>query len=580
MYTLLTDSKKPIQQYELNGHVNEVPFDAENVLKGNLGYSNQCSNNSEFRLGGAYIGQLDITLLNIDIPRNEWRGQEITPNVIIGETEIPVGVFAIDKANHTKNMVSIVAYDNMIKFDKECGSMEGTNGSAYNLLMLACQECHVELGMTQAQVEALPNGTQPFVLNEMGDIETWRDFIYWLAVSLGSFATMDRIGQLVLRTFHSSVDDTIDYDVRYNNSVYGDEIIKYTGINCVVSETQTIEYYHAEVDDGYTLNIGNNPFFQVPRIQRQHYIENILEALSEIQFNTCNVIIPFGFHYDLGDVLKFPNGRGSATNLFCVMGFSFNYNGECKLTGIPGQKNSKSKTDKNLQGLLSTVGRNEFTSYELKNPAPITINDNETARLLMARIASNTNTKAQIHIEVNLDTEADEEFTQGIVSYLINSEDVQFYPKETWIDGNHVLHLMYILPLEANSLQIFEVYLQSLGGTISIDRGGVWLYASGAGLVGDGRWDGTITCQDNVEAWNILNISVANANDSVTANVQVPTGDSVSDSTTAWALIDVTFESATDSIFVETHSQSYRRILEDGGVRIAEDDSVRYTEGD
>lgn len=580
MYTLLTDSKKPIQQYELNGHVNEVPFDAENVLKGNLGYSNQCSNNSEFRLGGAYIGQLDITLLNVDIPRNEWRGQEITPNVIIGETEIPVGVFAIDKANHTKNMVSIVAYDNMIKFDKECGSMEGTNGSAYNLLMLACQECHVELGMTQAQVEALPNGTQPFVLNEMGDIETWRDFIYWLAVSLGSFATMDRIGQLVLRTFHSSVDDTIDYDVRYNNSVYGDEIIKYTGINCVVSETQTIEYYHAEVDDGYTLNIGNNPFFQVPRIQRQHYIENILEALSEIQFNTCNVIIPFGFHYDLGDVLKFPNGRGSATNLFCVMGFSFNYNGECKLTGIPGQKNSKSKTDKNLQGLLSTVGRNEFTSYELKNPAPITINDNETARLLMARIASNTSTKAQIHIEVNLDTEADEEFTQGIVSYLINSEDVQFYPKETWIDGNHVLHLMYILPLEANSLQIFEVYLQSLGGTISIDRGGVWLYASGAGLVGDGRWDGTITCQDNATAWNILNISVANANDSVTANVQVPTGDSISDSTTAWALIDVTFASATDSMFVETHSQSYRRILEDGGVRIAEDDSVRYTEGD
>lgn len=580
MYTLLTDSKKPIQQYELNGHVNEVPFDAENVLKGNLGYSNQCSNNSEFRLGGAYIGQLDITLLNIDINRNEWKGQEITPNVIIGETEIPVGVFTIDKADHTKNMVSIVAYDNMSKFDKECGTMEGTNGSAYNLLMLACQECHVELGMTQAQVQALPNGTQPFVLNEMGDIETWRDFIYWLAVSLGSFATMDRMGQLVLRTFHSSVDDTIDYDVRYNNSVYGDEIIKYTGINCVVSETQTIEYYHAEVDDGYTLNIGNNPFFQVPRIQRQHYIENILEALSEIQFNTCNVIIPFGFHYDLGDVLKFPNGRGSATNLFCVMGFSFNYNGECKLTGIPGQKNSKSKTDKNLQGLLSTVGRNEFTSYELKNPAPITINDNETARLLMARIASNTNTKAQIHIEVNLDTEADEEFTQGIVSYLINSEDAQIYPKETWIDGNHVLHLMYILPLESNSLQIFEVYLQSLGGTISIDRGGVWLYASGAGLVGDGRWDGTITCQDNATAWTLVDTSFKNANDSVTANVQVPVGGNLQDSTSGWTLVGVTFSETTDSVFVVTHAQSFPIITEEEEALITEDGIRFYTEGD
>ena len=580
MYTLLTDSKKPIQQYELNGHVNEVQFDAENVLKGNLGYSNQCSNNSEFRLGGAYVGQLDITLLNIDIPRNEWRGQEITPNVIIGETEIPVGVFAIDKANHTKNMVSIVAYDNMIKFDKACGTMEGTNGSAYNLLMLACQECHVELGMTQAQVEALPNGTQPFVLNEMGDIETWRDFIYWLAVSLGSFATMDRMGQLVLRTFHSSVDDTIDYDVRYNNSVYGDEIIKYTGINCVVSETQTIEYYHAEVDDGYTLNIGNNPFFQVSQIQRQHYIENILEALSEIQFNTCSVIIPFGFHYDLGDVLKFPNGRGSATNLFCVMGFSFNYNGECKLTGIPGQKNSKSKTDKNLQGLLSTVGRNEFTSYELRNTAPITINDNETARLLMARIASNTNTKAQIHIEVNLDTEADEEFTQGIVSYLINSEDAQFYPKETWIDGNHVLHLMYILPLEANSMQIFEIYLQSLGGTISIERGGVWLYASGAGLVGDGRWDGTITCQDNATDFALVSMTIENASDSVTVTTQVPTGGSVADNAADFTLVAMTFETAVDEISIRFITESAAMVTEIDEPLMTEEGDRFYTEGD
>ena len=580
MYTLLTDSKKPIQQYELNGHVNEVPFDAENVLKGNLGYSNQCSNNSEFRLGGAYVGQLDITLLNIDIQRNEWRGQEITPNVIIGETEIPVGVFTIDKANHTKNMVSIVAYDNMIKFDKACGTMEGTSGTAYNLLMLACEQCHVEFAMTQAQVEALPNGTQPFVLNEMGDIETWRDFIYWVAVSLGSFATMDRLGRLVLRTFHSSVDDTIDYDVRYNNSVYGDEIIKYTGINCVVSETQTIEYYHAEIDDGYTLNIGNNPFFQVSRLQREIYIENILDALSEIQFNTCNVIIPFGFHYDLGDVLKFPNGRGSATNLFCVMGFSFNYNGECKLTGIPGQKNSKSKTDKNLQGLLSSVSRNEFTSYELRNSAPITINDEETARLLMARIASNTKTKAQIHIEVNLDTEAEEEYTQGIVSYIINSEDAQFYPKETWIDGNHVLHLMYILPLEANSLQIFEVYLQSLGGTISIDRGGVWLYASGAGLVGDGRWDGTITCQDNVADFTLVVLGFENASDSVTVERQVPAGVGCTDNVADFTLVNMTFENAVDNVGITFIMQSESMITENNEELMTESGEVFYTEGD
>jgi hypothetical protein len=364
-------------------------------------------------------------------------------------------------------------------------------------------------------VEALPNGNKTLILNTMGDIETWRDYIYWIAVTLCSFAVMDRAGNLILGTFHNSVDDEVPHKVRYTGSTYGDEIIRYTGVNIYVEEDKAIEYYHASVDDGYTLNIGNNPFFQVSRIMREEYLANIINALSNIEFNACSVRIPFGFQYDLGDVLQFPNGQGSATNKFCVMGYSFKYNGECVLSGIPGQKHSQSKTDKNLQGLLSTVSKNEFTSYELRNTAPISIGEDENVRLLLARIASNTQTKAQIHIEVNLESEAVEDFTQGIVTYLIDSTDTEFYPTETWIDGNHVLHLMYILPLQANDLQTFEVYMQALGGSIEIPRGGVWLYASGAGLVGDGKWDGNITLLDYTEEWAYSEYTFEDAEDNV-----------------------------------------------------------------
>jgi hypothetical protein len=197
------------------------------------------------------------------------------------------------------------------------------------------------------------------------------------------------------------------------------------------------------------------------------------------------------------------------------MGYSFKYNGECVLSGIPGQKHSQSKTDKNLQGLLSTVSKNEFTSYELRNTAPISIGEDENVRLLLARIASNTQTKAQIHIEVNLESDAVEDYTQGVVTYLIDSTDTEFYPTETWVDGNHVLHLMYILPLQANDMQVFEVYMKALGGSIEIPRGGVWLYASGSGLVGDGKWDGTILVTDVALDWNIIPIGFDGASDSV-----------------------------------------------------------------
>ncbi len=515
MYALLTESKQSIQHYDVSGTIGSEDFGKENVFRNSFSLANQISSPSEFRLGGAHIGQLNITMMGVNISRNNWEGEDIAPIVTIGNTDIPVGVFRIDSAKHSNGMVALTAYDRMEKFDKACGTDAGTNGFPYDLLALACQACGVTFGMTRADVEALPNGNKTLILNTMGDIETWRDYIYWIAVTLCSFAVMDRAGNLILGTFHNSVDDEVPHKVRYTGSTYGDEIIRYTGVNIYVEEDKAIEYYHASVDDGYTLNIGNNPFFQVSRIMREEYLANIINALSNIEFNACSVRIPFGFQYDLGDVLQFPNGQGSATNKFCVMGYSFKYNGECVLSGIPGQKHSQSKTDKNLQGLLSTVSKNEFTSYELRNTAPISIGEDENVRLLLARIASNTQTKAQIHIEVNLESEAVEDFTQGIVTYLIDSTDTEFYPTETWIDGNHVLHLMYILPLQANDLQTFEVYMQALGGSIEIPRGGVWLYASGAGLVGDGKWDGNITLLDYTEEWAYSEYTFEDAEDNV-----------------------------------------------------------------
>lgn len=515
MYQLINDSKQKIQKYSLSGTIGDIPFDDENVIERSLTLDKQCCDTSTFRLGGCYISQLNITFINVNVPRNDWYGKIITLNVTIGNVTVPVGTFTIEDAKHSKNIVPVVAYNNMAKFDKPCGTDAGTNGLPYDLIALACQMCGVTLGMTRVEVEALPNGNKTLILNTMGDIESWRDYLYWIAVSLCSVAVTNRDGELILWTFHNTVDDTINYDVRFNSSSYGDEIIRYTGITIYVEEENKAEYYHTDPDDGYTLNIGNNPFFQVSKIMREEYAAEILRGLSNIAYNACSAKIPFGFHYDLGDVLQFPNGQGSATNKFCVMGMSLKYNGECVLSGIPGQKNPQSKTDKNLQGLLSTVSKNEFTSYELRNTAPISIGKDENVRLLLARIASNTQTKAQIQVEVNLESEAVEDYTQGIVTYLIDSTDTEFYPTETWIDGKHVLHLMYILPLQANDMQQFEVYMQSVGGSIEIPRGGVWLYASGAGLVGDGKWDGTILVTDVALDWDIIEIGFDGASDSV-----------------------------------------------------------------
>ncbi|MBO4541697.1 MAG: hypothetical protein J5725_00795 [Bacteroidales bacterium] len=599
MYALSTEAKKDLQSYTIyNGTIGSESFDNENILKGSLSFSNRCSDSSTFGLGGVYIGQMSCSFMGIDIPENEWKGKEISLSVRINDAQtIPLHTYYVDEASKTKGIMVVKCYDGMAKFDKAVSVDIGAYGSVFEWLTLVCTSCGMTLGMTQQEVEALPNGNQSFYLEEMGDIETWRDIIFWLSVKVVGFATMDRNGNLILCTYHSEVDDTLDANIRYNTSSYGDEIVAFSGISVYVTSEEKNYYYHNDPDIGYTLNLGNDPFMQVTKAQREVYIDNMLAAIGNIQYCPCDVTIPFGAHYDLGDVLQFPNGQGSSTKKFCIMGYDWTYYGGYRIHSIAGVKNSMSKTDKNLQGLLSSVGRNEFTSYEQRNVGRITIANNDRERLLLARIASNNSTKAQIHIEVNLQSVANtpsaefEDFAdiwdaisdtavKGIVSYFINSEEYDFQPTETFIDGKHVLHLMFILPLEANNINIFEVYMRSIGGTITIPPLGIWFYASGAGLIGDGKWDGNINFQDDVESWNVIENTFENAMDFIVINSVAPETFEFIEASIGWNVIENSFENAVDDITATFHTDVFRRITEDGDVRVTEDDDVRYTEGD
>ena len=604
MYQLLTKAKDSIQSYTISGTIGNKSFTGDNIVRGSLTVSNQCCDTSTFGLGGVYIGEMTAIFTGINISRNNWIGKEISFEVTVnGSDSIPCGVFVVYSATHQYGYVSIKAYDKMSKFDKAAAVSPGASGSAYEFLSLACEECGVTLGMTNNQVKALPNGNKPFALKELGDITTWRDLIYWISVSLGGYATMNRSGELVLRTYHSSVDDTMPADMRFNSD-YGDEVITYTGLYAVDEANQVAEYYHAEPDNGYTYNIGTNPFMQGPEAMRSIYAANILSGLANIGYNACKVAIPFGAHYDLGDVLQFPNGSGSSTNKFCLMGYTWTYCGQYVMTGIPQNKKSLSKTDKDVQGLINNTSKNETTSYEAHNTSAITIGDDEEKLLIHARITSNKNTKAMIHIEVNLESlsntptaeyQVDEDgiihlediwndigetATKGIVSYIVNAEEDELHPTETWIDGNHVLHLMYILPVAQNVASEFYAYMKSEGGTITIDEGGVWFYALGVGLVGDGKWNGSIDIEEVAAEFQLVKLTFDGVSELVDVDLKTPTGIVVSDSAAEFTILGLTMENAIEVVSISLHLWSFQMVTEDDEPFITEDGIALITEGD
>lgn len=604
MYQVIADAKDNIQKYELSGTIDGVPFSGDNVLRGSFKISDQCSDSSNFDIGYVHIGTLSATFMNVNIQRNDWKGIEIRPFVTIGETTVPLGVWYVDSADHEGNLHDVKCYNSMAKLDKPSAFSVGSNGTPYDILFLLCQDCRVEFGMGKAEVEALPNGNIPLIMHTQSDIETWRDVLYWVAKTLCSFATIDRQGRLVLKTFHSTIDDEIPADVRFMKSSYGDEVMTYTGIYVNVEEEEQAKYYAADPDDGYSLSIGSNPFLQGNEASRLVYVQNILAGLSNIQYNFCKVSLPFGIHYDLGDVLSFPGGSGSATNKFCIMQYSWTFGGAYEMRGIPVNKKGKSKSDKDIQGLLNKVSKDEVSSYEVKNTTPIEIGPGETQKIASVRMVSGRDTKAEIQIEIDLKTasitpaeeyELDEfgklklsdiwqgisdAATKGLVTYLINSEEAAIHPKETWIDGDHVLHLQYILGLSQGIATNFDVYMKSTGGTITIPRGGAWLFAQGVGLLGDGKWDGLLNLEDETTGWIIADVTFVGAGDAVAISLDSPITTEKTDAADAWTISDPTYSGAGDRVEIEMHTAKFYLITEAEEQLITEDGNAFVTEND
>ena len=183
------------------------------IVPGSVSYTNKASKNNSFNYGSAYVGEFNMTILNVDdsIDRYELYGAKVEPvyyqKLENNEEEaIPIGEFYVSEPKRTKKNIALKCYDAMTKFDVP--QIIDTFGTAYELLDFLCTTCGVTLGMTEEEVEAMPNGTQQLTMSAER-VPACRDAISYISAVLCGFATIDRSGQLVIRQFSGSSDVTI-----------------------------------------------------------------------------------------------------------------------------------------------------------------------------------------------------------------------------------------------------------------------------------------------------------------------------------------------------------------------------------
>ena len=561
--------KRPVQKHSLKGTIGEYQFTDENILSGSFSITNQCSGNDAIEIGQVYVGELSATFLNVPLERYKWKGTKVTPYfgmcLADGTYEyIPLGVFTIDTAEWTSSGVVIKAYDNMCLLDDNCNKVI-TEVKAYDCATRISEETGVTFANTQEEFESFPNGNILMSETTTNDVETWRDLVSWLAQTLCCFATCDRYGNIVFKQYKEEIDDTIDDKHRFTGASFSDFVTRYTGLSVVNMADSTTNYYGLEVDDGLTMNLGSNPFLQYgieeTKEQMRKAILNGLTKINYVPFKAKAIGNPC---YDLGDVLVFSEGLADGSKKYCITKYVFNYHGNYEMTGVgqdPALSSAKSKTDKNISGLISNTDENILVHYQFSNTKVVEIGDGKKETIASIRFATATkdsevtmwaellihttnSNKHQINntvideVDVSdppLVTELQEELEasdkaineintrvketerfisspdkiKAKISYMLNGSELNYHPIETFsIDEEHIISLNYYIGnVKANTIYNFVISLEMDGGTAYFDANTVNVVLTGMGLAGTGSWDGTITAEDKFTAFEYKNIT-------------------------------------------------------------------------
>lgn len=541
----------------------EYPFDEEHIVKGSGYVTAQCCGNSEIELGAVYAAEMGISLfLDVDRYTLEEAKVELSYHLRLANgtyETVPMGIFEVSEANRTAHVLELKAYDAMLRFDKDFNGFE-TIGTAYGMMALCSTACGVELAQSQAEIEALPNGSELLSIYPENDIETYRDVLYFTAQVLGGFFCINREGKLEFRQYGNAPVLEILQKHRFSSS-FSDFVTRYTAVSSTNLRTQTAEYYAMETDDGLTMNLGVNPLLQFGLSEtREELCRNILSALSVVNY------VPFDSDtignpaLDLGDVLTFSGGQADSQQMTCITSFTCKIGGRQSLKCVgknPRLSQAKSKNDKNISGLLNQIEAGKIGIHTFTNASAYTIGEMDV-RIIRIEFASKEENHAQFFGQVVVDVAAAEversanaagtivvpfpvEEKGGDISSAETGEDTEsgttdisvdvslpvvwtedgkaacyvtfelndteillHHPVETWHSGKHILSLYY--PIEnvvPNITNTFSVYLRMVNGSGSVGIGDCIASISGQAMAAAAAWDGRIDIEETTGLFSI-----------------------------------------------------------------------------
>lgn len=558
---------QPVIQSKIQGVIGSVPFTEVNILKGSLTIYAQNSGQDAIDIGTASAKELNITLMNsLNLTRSTLYGQEIRLDYLLkladGTYEhLPLGSYIITEASWTLKGIEIVAYDYMSKFDKyfdETTAEYPMSARPYQMIEWVCEQQGVEFGMTEQEVQALPNGNI-YMEYVKGTAQTYREFIAYLAAACGCFAIIDRTDKLIFKRYSGAQYDSYGATERLTGGSFSDFMTRYnaytvqdfaSGQNVVVKTNQYV---------GLSMDLGRNPFLN--SASKSVLRPNVLTELANINFAPFSCRFNFPPIYDLGDCIKLTGGIGD-NNPHVINYFSWNYNVALTLEGYgknPALAQAISQLDKEISGVANFTDLMATGYITATNRNEIEIDDSKK-KVLVSMAAQSSKIAEGVFtcmIPINV-TEA------GSVTFY---HELGFEPlREETVDlpvGEHIITLHDYMTFPAGVATNFRIRVQASEGF----EGTVDEFAARSSLLvpsaQQATFDGNIIIDEEAIRWDITEPTFKTDDETISVDTQVPTGDTLSDTAREWDITETLFDSADEFMRMLVRYIAADRVLED-----------------
>lgn len=505
-----------------------IPLDDSAVLAGSVCVDNQCVSGQELAFGGVYMGQASLQLrtelssaafydaaLEIDyklrLPDGSWY-------------TLPVGRYTVAEAERSAAVVSLTAYDHMLKLERPlAGSV--IQGDAYAMLTQIAETCGVELGQTEAEIRALsPNAELLRQLDAGYHVSTWRDCAGAVAQLLAGFATFDRLGRLVVRQFGGAPCATLGENARTNAKI-SDFSCHYAALTI---ETDDDSYTAGtEGDSGLAMTIADMPLAEsgLPST-KQGICDALFARLQNMDYTPMTVTLPGDPALELGDRLTVPTKDGAPQTLVTHLVWKFRGTQTLKGVGKNPYLTGTTRTDTRLRSLQKQTAANKVIYYSFSNGSDLVVRGDgaeisaanltfvttqNTSAMFLAQLLLTaepetetvdlpvTSTDETLPTDAAAALERDAALTLTVRYYMDDSLIGTYVPTQRLVRGSHALALFYPFPdLQGAASHRWSVRLLCTGGVVRIGKGQLRATITGQGMAAGDIWDGTLTLEETL----------------------------------------------------------------------------------